>query len=477
MSVAISNVLIKNWTNIRSGRWLRGDVADYDEWAELVDDPRWSYEGMLPYFKKSEYWFSETENAEQHGHDGPIYVTSPSAQNRTYPLNEMLEESWHDVGVETSSFYDMNAGENLGLGELNENREDGRRQIANTKYSFDGVEVLTEQMVSRVVLNMGDGTPRATGVELKNGTKISGREVVVSAGAYRSPQILMLSGIGPGDQLEEHGIDVHMEAPDVGKHLSDHLRFIVDWRLRDPSKGYAVGSDNPLFDEPQYGLGGHAGYVTSTAADPNGLARAIEADEGESPSHRAHYLLRRKQATMETVVEYEVSQPSDEAPADGTHISSVMVALKPTSRGSVRIRSAKIDDDPIVDPNYFATEADRFAWREGVREIIEVMTGDTPLGRDIIDGETPPSGQEPLNADSTDDHIEARIRDASSNTYHPMGTCSMGKVVDSELRVLGIEGLRVADASIIPIAIGAHTQAATYALAEHAAAIILGRTD
>ena len=90
MSVAISNVLIKNWTNIRSGRWLRGDVADYDEWAELVDDPRWSYEGMLPYFKKSEYWFSETENAEQHGHDGPIYVTSPSAQNRTYPLNEML---------------------------------------------------------------------------------------------------------------------------------------------------------------------------------------------------------------------------------------------------------------------------------------------------------------------------------------------------------------------------------------------------
>ena len=437
---------------------------------------------MLPYFKRIEDWFDEAENPDQHGHGGPIYVTAPSAANRTYPLSEALEESWHDIGVRTRPLYDLNAGNNLGLGELNENRAaNGQRQIANTRYPLDGVTVLTETMVSEVVLETSDGddndTPRATGVRLKNGTEFAGREIILSAGAYRSPQILMLSGIGPRDQLEDHGIRVHVEAPHVGRHFKDHFRFIANWRLQDPSKGYAVGSDNPLFEEPQYGLGVHASFVTLTAADSDGLAEAIVEDEGAAADPETHPLLRRTQAMMETTIEWRVAHSANEVPVDGTHISSMMVGLKPTSRGSVRIRSADVGDEPIINPNYLATAVDRYAWREGLRELVELMTGDTSFGRDFIAGETPPEGQQALTADSTVDHLEDRLRDAGANVYHPMGSCSMGKVVDTELRVYGVDGLRIVDASVIPIAIGAHTQAPTYALAEHAAAIIAGLVE
>lgn len=465
-------------TNTRQGRWFRGDIADYNEWADLVGDDRWGYDSMLPYFRMSEQWFSETENEEQHGHDGPIYVTTPSNMNRTYPLSDEVESSWKTLGVPEHPYYDMNAGNNLGLGELNENRIEGRRQIANTRYSLEGVTVLTETMVAEIVLDTSGAAPRATGVELRNGTQFSAREVILSAGAYRSPQILMLSGIGPSDQLTEHGIRVHVDAADVGQHFRDHFQLVLNWRLRDPSQGYAIGSSNPLFSEPQYGLGSHISWVTSTVGPREGLISAIEADEGAAPDPDAHYLLRTPQASMETLVDYEanpnVPGGGGTVAVDGTHISSVMVGLKPTSRGSVRLRSADIDDYPLVDPNYFATAVDRWAWREGVRDIVELMTGDTALGRDIIEGETPPPGARALTTQDADADIEARVRAAGYNTYHPMGSCSMGRVVDPDLRVIGVEGLRVVDASVIPIAIGAHTQAPVYALAEHAAALIAG---
>lgn len=308
----------------------------------------------------------------------------------------------------------------------------------------------------------------------------------------------MLSGIGPPDQLQQYGIRVHVNASDVGQHFADHFQLVLNWRLRDPSKGYAIGSDNPLFSEPQYGTGSHISWVTSTTGPRSGLAAAINADDSDSDSstsgdrQQSHYLLRTTQATMETLIDYESdpSVPGDHDgdtmiaasanPPDGTHIASVMVGLKPTSRGTVKLRSANVTDYPLIDPNYLATAVDRWAWREGVRGVVALMTApNTTLGRHIVDSETPPptnAGGPALTTNSTDDEIEARVRAAGYNTYHPMGSCSMGRVVDpADLRVIGVEGLRVVDASVIPIAIGAHTQAPVYALAEHAAAMIAGR--
>ncbi|KAK7757305.1 hypothetical protein SLS62_000855 [Diatrype stigma] len=314
-------------------------------------------------------------------------------------------------------------------------------------------------------------------------------------------RILMLSGIGPSDHLQQYGIPVHVDAPDVGQHFADHFQLVLNWRLRDPSKGYAVGSDNPLFSEPQYGTGSHISWVTSTTGPRSGLAAAVDADDASDPNgggdgagdrQQSHYLLRTTQATMETLIDYESdpSVPGDHDgdtmiaasanPPDGSHIASVMVGLKPTSRGTVRLRSARIADPPLIDPNYLATAVDRWAWREGVRGVVALMTApNTTLGRGVVDGETPPpenAGGPALTTSSTDEEIEARVRAAGYNTYHPMGSCAMGRVVDpADLRVVGVEGLRVVDASVIPIAIGAHTQAPVYALAERAAAMIAGR--
>ncbi|KAI1341377.1 hypothetical protein F5Y15DRAFT_354772 [Xylariaceae sp. FL0016] len=454
--------------------WYRGDRTDYNDWADLVGDSRWNYDNMLQYMKNSEHWFS-AENADQHGQDGHIYVSSPLSENRTYPLSPDLVDSWTALGVPVHTEYDTNHGDNIGLGELNSNRQQGVRELTNVRYPLDGITVMTETMVQSVSIDSSSGSPVANGVLLANGTSYSANEVIVSGGSYRSPQLLMLSGIGPEETLNTYGIPVKLNAPQVGQNFADHFQFLMNWRLRDPSQGYAIGSSNPLFSQPQYSWGSHISYVTSTAAPKEGLAAAIAVDEGAPPDYSTNFILRNEQAMMENVVSY-AAEPMSNVAIDGTHISTTMVALKPSSRGSITISSSRIEDVPIINPNYFATELDRYVWRVGLRNITELMTGNTTFGQNIIAGETPPDGFDPITVDSTDDYLNARIAAGAFGTYHPMGSCSMGKVVDADLRVMGVDGLRVVDASVIPIAIGAHTQAPVYALAEHAAAIISGQT-
>lgn len=182
---------------------MRGDATDYQDWADMVNDDRWGYDNMLQYIKKSEQWFSTQDEAE-HGQDGAIFVSSPEYENRTYPLSPDLIESWQQLGVPVRKNEDTNAGNNIGVGQLNQNRIRGARQVANTRYPLDGITVLTHTLVQSVIVDTDGNTPTATGVVLANGTEYQAREVVVSGGSYRSPQILMLSGIGPRALLEEH---------------------------------------------------------------------------------------------------------------------------------------------------------------------------------------------------------------------------------------------------------------------------------
>ncbi|KAI0903319.1 hypothetical protein F4823DRAFT_568797 [Ustulina deusta] len=322
---------------IEAGGWTRGAKADYDGWAEIVNDQRWSYEGQLPYFKMTERWFSDNPEAlNSHGRDGTLQIESPTYTNRIYPLTKITEEAWAEIGVNKLPGADMNAGTNLGLGELNENRSNGARQIAPLVYPLDGITVQTDTLVQSIVL---DGS-RATGILLADGTEISSQEVIVAAGAYRTPQLLMLSGIGPRETLEKHGIEVKIGNPDVGKNFNDHVKVHLNWRLKDPSKGYAA---------------------------------AIAKDEGENAVTPEHYLLKRDRALMETLVMYLGTPP---VAVDGTHISSALIALKPTSRGTVTITSKDPKDAPLLDPNYFATEVDKAVWRHSLRRITELMSGD-----------------------------------------------------------------------------------------------------
>ncbi|KAJ3570342.1 hypothetical protein NPX13_g5756 [Xylaria arbuscula] len=437
-------------TAINGCEWMRGDETDYQDWADMVDDDRWGYDNMLQYIKKSEQWFS-TQDEAAHGQDGAIFVSSPEYENRTYPLGPDLMESWQQLGVPVRRNEDTNAGNNIGLGQLNQNRIRGARQVANTRYPLDGVTVLTHTLVQSVMVDTDDNTPTATGVVLANGTEYQAREVI---------------------------IPVKLDQPQVGRNFLDHFQFDQNWKLVDPSQDYAIGSGNKLFTGPQYSWGAHIPFTVSNPIPASGIAAAIEADEGTAPDPSTNFYLRNVQAMNENNVGFAAHTTlGDGVHIDGTHIASTIVGLKPSSRGSITISSARIENGPIIDPNYYATELDKYSWRTGLRNITQLMLGNTTLGRSIIASETPPEGFEPMTLDSTDDYLESRIAHGAFSTYHPMGSCSMGKVVDTDLRVIGVDNLRVVDASIIPIPFGAHLQSPTYALAEHAAAIIAGSAN
>ncbi|KAI1207014.1 GMC oxidoreductase [Annulohypoxylon truncatum] len=446
--------------------WFRGSRADFDSWAEIVNDSRWSYEGQLPYFKKTERWYS-TENSNYHGQDGAMYIEAPTSTGRIYPLAEITRDSWRDLGLQVLPGCDMNAGDNIGLGDINENRHKGARQIAPLAYPLGGVTVMNEALVESILIDKSSET-KATGVRLADGTELRSKQVILSTGAYRTPQVLMLSGIGPKETLEQHGIETKVDIPEVGKNFNDHIMMQLNWRLKDPSKGFALGSSNPLFSKPEFGTGTPINYVVNHEVPKDSLVAAITKDEGKAPGPD-HYLLKRPWGMMETLVVYCAMPPF---PIDGTHISNTLMAAKPTSRGTVTIASKNPADTPVLDPNYFATEVDKYVWRHSLRKAASLMTGDTPLGREVIAGETPPSGFEPLSVDSSDEYLDSRVKAAGMSTFHGSSSCSMGTVVDTDLRVKGVQNLRIVDASVFPISIGAHIQAAVYALAEQAAVII-----
>lgn len=325
-----------------------------------------------------------------------------------YPLAGITEQAWREMGCETLPGSDMNAGINIGVGQLNENRCEGARQVAPLVYSLEGVTVLTDTKVAAVLLSDGGrGEPQAIGVRLENETGIRGNQVIVSAGAYRTPQILMHSGLGPKEILEKHEIRTVIDAPEVGRNFSDHVMVRMNWKLRDPSKGYAIGSPNPLFADPRFATGTPVSYVASTAVPRKGLEAALAKDEGGKPDPD-HYLLKWEFAMMETMVMYLAVPPLS---VDGIHISNFMMATKPTSRGTVTISSKKISDDPLLDPNYYATEVDKYVWRQSLRKVAALMTGDTSvLGRDIVEAETPYPGIEPLTTITSDEDLDKRVR-------------------------------------------------------------------
>ncbi|CAH0045307.1 unnamed protein product [Clonostachys solani] len=482
-------------TAVNSSGWTRGSAIDFDEWAALVKDERYSYAGQLPWFKKCERWLDE-KNPEQHGLDGRITIGSAGSNKRVFPLTEKIAEAWDALGAPALPDLDQNAGDNLGRAYICESRLDGQRQWSPVVYPLDGVEVRLEALVQRVVMENSSGSPRATGVELTDGSILSGKEVILCAGALRSPQLLQLSGIGSPTDLKEVGIDAVVDLPDVGKGLTDHTNFWQHWRLRDPSAGYTLGSANPLFSEPQYSKGTPMEWVVTHSLPKEGLATAIEKDEGVKPNPSKHPLLSSARTFSETLI-LHAKVPLPGIPMDAEHMTTAVINFLPTSRGTVSLKSANIEDHPtskcplwpyfsdiavqkligrhIVNMNYLSTEVDKYQMREGIRRITSFMLG--PVFSQYVAGETVPDALavEPVTLNDSDEKLNKRVALAASTTWHYSGTCSMGKVVDTGFRVYGVGGLRVVDASVIPVPLSAHIQAPLYGLTEQAAAIIAGK--
>lgn len=209
--------LLSGSSSVNYAMWTRGGKDDYNLWSSIVDDPRWSYEGLLPYFRRTEtHHYPEGVDPRQHGFEGPIHTT---ATERKYPLQQLLHKAFVK-GTALPDITDANGGNPIGIAPYTENWYQGKRQPAGKAYGLNGVDVITGSRIRRVILE--DGVTK--GAEFEDGRKIlAQREVIVSCGALRTPQLLMLSGIGSAEELSEHGIEQLYDAPEVGKNFHDHI--------------------------------------------------------------------------------------------------------------------------------------------------------------------------------------------------------------------------------------------------------------
>lgn len=443
---------------------------DYEQWAKSSGDQRWTYERMMPYFNRSEHHHDPAPDPKVHGFDGPIHTIS----GRQYPLRDTVYEAFHTAGYKDNP--DANSGMPLGLAKYSENWHKATRQPAGTAYPLQGIEVLTNTIVRKITLedHPATGNKLATGIELISGRQFLARkEVILSCGAHKTPQLLMCSGIGPEAELAKHEIHQLVNGHFVGHNLFDHLALGIAWKLK-PSiqeRGAALGHPE-WTNNPSNAEGMPMEWIAHSSVPPSALLPALQAD-GQTLTAPKQLLLRERVHTMMIVAYGPMALgPNRSIPIDGSHISTIALLYQPTSRGSITLSSANPEDPPFVDPAYYSTQADKVMLRSAVRNMLRVV--ETPAMQAVIECESPPEGYPPLTSESTDEEIDVRIAGFGTTIHHPAGTCAMGNVVDGQLKIKGVNGLRIVDASVFPAPVSGALQASVYAVAELASDLILG---
>lgn len=450
----------KGWggsSSINGMIYIRGHARDYDQWRQMGLQG-WAYKDVLPYFKRSESL--EGGGDQWHGGDGPLAVTKASDPN---PIYKATIEAGRQAGHKVTS--DFNGFQQEGWGPYQLTIKGGERWSAAKGYLHPvltraNLTCLTGARTTKIVIENG----RATGVEFiddQNAKQVvhADREVLLSAGAVQSPHILQLSGIGDPEELTKHGIPVVHALKGVGANLQDHLDVTLSWECplpitvfsaRKGIKTALIGLNYLLFKK---GLG-------SKQMLESGAFLKSRPDL-DRPDLQVHCVL----AVMQNHGKTQVAK-------DG--FTFHVCQLRPESRGRVGLNSANPLDDPAIFANYLSTEEDRRALREGVkmmREVARQPALDKYRSTELFPGE----------AIQTDEQIDAWIKEVAETIYHPVGTCRMGAaddemaVVDGELKVRGVAGLRVIDASVMPTLVGGNTNAPTIMIAEKAADMIRGK--
>ena len=433
--------------------YVRGQHEDYDRWRQR-GNVGWGYDDVLPYFKKAE---DQGRGAnDYHGAGGPLPVSDWRHHD---PLSEAFVKAAAEVGIPTNP--DFNGATQEGAGFFQTTTKRGRRASTARSYLRPAMQrgnlhVETEAQAQRLVF---EGR-RAVGVVYKqNGVERMARarrEMIVSSGAYGSPQLLQLSGVGPADLLKQHGISVVLDAPGVGNDLQDHMQVRIVMKckqkvtlndvMKNPLRQMMAGAQYAAFRKgPLTIAAGTSGAFFKT--DPR-LA---------SPDIQIHFLPFSTDKMGEKLHPYSA-------------FSASVCQLRPESRGSLRIRSADPSAPPEIRINYLATETDRAAFIEGMKILRRILKAPAMAPFATEESEPGPSV-------ATDEQILAFCRQRGSTVYHPTSTCRMGNdplaVVDQRLRVRGIEGLRVVDASIMPDLMSGNTNAPTIMIAEKASDMIL----
>ena len=433
--------------------YLRGPRDDYDAWA-AAGNRGWGFDALLPYFKKSEH--NERGADALHGTGGPLNVMDLRSPNRFGPI---FVEAAVQAGFVKNS--DFNGATQEGVGMYQVTHRNGERFSAAKAYltpnlARPNLTVMTEAHTTRILM---EGR-RAVGVELRvKGAPMqltAKREVLLCAGALQSPQMLMLSGIGPGAQLKQHGIDVVHDLPGVGANLHDHVDVVQVVNAPQLTELFGVSltgiarAVQGIFEWRR----ARSGMLTTNFAEAGGF---VKSQPGEAlPDLQLHFVIGK-------LVDH------GRKPTFGHGYSCHVCLLRPKSRGSVTLASSDPLDAPLIDPNFLAERDDVDRLIRGFKLMRNI------LGQPALAGYR---GRElAASADArTDAQIEQFIRGHADTIYHPVGSCRMGPgaldVVDAQLRVHGVQGLRVVDASIMPSIVGGNTNAPVIAVAEKAADLI-----
>ncbi|KAK7496665.1 hypothetical protein BaRGS_00012072 [Batillaria attramentaria] len=462
-------------SSINAMLYVRGSRHDYDNWVKGGAEG-WGYEDVLPYFLKSEDCLDrDLLNTKYHSSGGPLKVSV----SKVTRLSELLRHAGQEMGY---SIVDHNGESMIGFVESQFNVANGERQSTSRAFLHpvldrENLHVGINAHVNKVVIENG----RATGVEFTTGgnthTVRAKREVILSAGAIGSPQILMLSGVGPKEHLESLGIKVQADLP-VGDNLQDHVFADIGFSIN-TTDGITVDKMNSLWEQAKYFFFGTGvwslGYGIETMAFSASTDSKRRADY---PDVQLHFpVLMVDWASVISVTPEEAERQSARRTSNG--FACLATLLHPTSVGTIRLRSTDPRQHPAVDPNY-STDEDVEVLLYGVRMCQRVSTTPTlqRLGAKLVD--KPVKACADKHQFDSDDYWRCHIRHTITTCYHPVGTCKMGDgkdpstVVDSQLRVKGIGGLRVVDASVMPKVVSGNTNAPTIMIAEKAADMIRG---
>jgi choline dehydrogenase len=443
--------LLGGSSSVNAMIYIRGQAADYDHWCQL-GNAGWSYDEVLPFFKLAER--NERLADPFHGGEGPLNVAERPYTN---PLSHLFVEAAQQAGIPFNP--DFNGAEQYGCGLFHVTQKNGERCSAATAYLHpaakrENLTILTGALATRIVIEHG----RAIGVEYlhrrKRHSARAEREVVIAAGAFNSPQLLLLSGIGTAADLRAAGVPVRHELPGVGKNLQDHLNVNILQRARAgvtlDSKGRGLG---PLIPTLQF-LMSRSGPATSNVAEAG--AFAFGRLGAATPDIQYHFIPLQIVDHARTML-------------DSHGVTLHACCLRPQSRGEIRLASADPLHPPVIDPNYLAAEYDLKVLIEGIRRGRDILGA--PAFKPWLTEERLPGA-----ALKSDAELERFIRATGETEYHPVGTCKMGSdpmaVVDHQLRVRGLERLRVIDASIMPTLVSGNTNAPTIMIAEKGAAMM-----
>ena len=444
-------------TSINGMIYMRGQAEDYDGWAESTGDDRWSWDRVLPLFRETEdHWAGETK---LHGDKGNWRVEK---QRLRWEILERVIEAAQQAGISQTD--DFNKGTNEGVGFFEVNQKKGVRWSATKAFLRDvehrpNLRVITGALIDRLEISEG----RVRGVHFRrDGQKLLARastEVVLTAGAIGSPAILHRSGVGPAGWLQSRGVTPVLDKPQVGANLQDHLQIRA---------AYKVHGINTL-NRQANSLVGKAKMALEYALFRSGPLTM-------APSQLGIFARSGPEVTRPDI-EFHVQPLSLDKFGDNLHSFDAFTAsvcdLRPESRGETKIRSADPTDAPMIAPNYLSHERDRIRAARALRLARHVVSQDAlkPYA---------PEEFRPGPQYQTDEDLARAAGDIGTTIFHPVGTCKMGRVddpssvVDSEMRFIGLDGLRIADASVMPTLTSGNTASPTLMIAERAARLMQG---